>query len=318
MKKTLSFLLILAIAFSLAASVSAQTLDSEASKSNFAKEKYGDDFTWVQYIKENMFSDNTAEILSHLLSDTEQKVEYTVAKKTIPLDTEVSTLFGFVFTFESFGYEGSTVIRDTLDSDLFQIESLTCGTDSSHFAYNSVVIKRDAFELLSSDFAEYISNFETLEKLCSYYDSGNTFDEYYLNKFAGGETISWMSDFWGSENEIDAGEWYISDIFDVDSAMSIFTYSPYTVRYVFTYGSTYKGSSCDYYYMNLNYAKPDGADENDYGAYELESISLFADVMGFEGSNYEVSPQTGSSAALLTFLAVISLGVICSVRKVRI
>ncbi|MCD8314458.1 MAG: hypothetical protein LUD44_02300 [Firmicutes bacterium] len=334
MKRTLSILLILAMAFTLAASVSAQTITPSEEYLTYVNEEL-DYYSAELQTAMNGFimSDNPKEILSLLTAEDVAISEY--GTSTVPVGEEFYSLFGFVEYYDTENYEGRESAIKTLSADGISIECIVTEIpNSGHYSSNSVIVEKTAFDLLNEDLSEYLENFETAAGIDEYINRSSET----LTEWVDDETVDTGYVYWVTRpyiygiyydntfsDGIELHARYGINISDVTCAYGAFSNSPTTIRCVSWYNGQYVGYRfgtsnavfCDAYYMTLSYAEPENeTDRDDYSKYTLESVSFYADSVGsFDGGVYETSPQTGSGAALLTFLAVASLGIACRVKK---
>ncbi len=338
MKKYICISFVSVLLLSLILPVSAQTLEHSDDFLDYLNSRVQEQDDLAEYycryellMNDFILSDTPEEILLNLIADETLMPEYTLTSKEIAYDGETvkySTLFGVNMILA-----GSTEDTDnhldnytvkSLSSESIEIECILefslYGIQNNkllHLSRNSVVVKKEAFDLLNDELREYLSAFDNVQKFYEFYE----FDELEVPE------EGYMT--WGcevkSDGDIESGAEYWLTFQEEFHLWSVYANSYKSVRfsteYVATWPYWYGGSlACTRYYMTLIYSEPENeADKGDYSKYELESVMFFApDVGAFEDSTSATSPQTGSSAALLTFLAVVSLGVICCVKKVRV
>ncbi|MCD7831677.1 MAG: hypothetical protein LUI01_05370 [Firmicutes bacterium] len=335
MKKYICISFVSVLLLSLILPVSAQTLEHSDDFLDYLNSRVQEQDDLVEYycryellMNDFILSDTPEEILLNLIADETLLPEYTLTSKEIAYDGETvkySTLFGVNIILS-----GSTKDTDnhldnytvkTLSSESIEIECILefslNGIQNNkllHYSCNSVVVKKEAFDLLNDELREYLSAFDNVQKFYEF-DGLEVPEEGYT---------TWNCKV-VSDGDIESGAEYWLATQEEFHLWSVYANSYKSVRFITEYLKTwpywYGGSlACTCYYMTLIYSEPENeADKGDYSKYELESVMFYApDVGAFKDSTSATSPQTGSSAALPTFLAVVSLGVICCVRKVRV
>ncbi|MCD8310942.1 MAG: hypothetical protein LUD43_00335 [Firmicutes bacterium] len=344
MKRTFSILLILAMAFTLAASVSAQTItpSEEYFEAVSARgEAFGEAFDYVLLMDNFMLSNNTVAIFKDILSDSAEIPSYTVSYEDVPLGEKFYTLSGFEKYFDADIYADRYALIESLSSEFIDTECIIVfnSEKTSYYVMNSAKIESEAFDIINSDLREYILNFETMQSFYDFMGSEGetlTFDE--------GETTSGSYVYWFDEPramilketpyaEYDEPSTYDEWVEAIESGatyqpympgeqnsdgLSVFTDSSSTVRFVYNY-SIHSAGVYPYsneYHMILHYSEPENEDDrNDYSKYTLESVTFYEKPDSELFDEEIIAPQTGSGAALLTFLAVASLGIACRVKK---
>ncbi|MCD8314279.1 MAG: hypothetical protein LUD44_01355 [Firmicutes bacterium] len=335
MKRFICISFVSVLLLSLILPVSAQTLEHSDDFLDYLNSRVQEQDDLAEYycryellMNDFILSDTPEEILLNLIADETLLPEYTLTSKEIAYDGETvkySTLFGVNIILS-----GSTKDTDnhldnytvkTLSSESIEIECILefslNGIQNNkllHYSRNSVVVKKEAFDLLNDELREYLSAFDNVQKFYEF-DGLEVPEEGYTTwncKVVSNGDIESGAEYWLATQE----EFHLWSVY-ANSYKSV----RFNTEYLKTWPYWYGGSlACTCYYMTLIYSEPENeADKGDYSKYELESVMFYApDVGAFKDSTSATSPQTGSSAALLTFLAVVSLGVICCVRKVRV
>ncbi|MCD7748360.1 MAG: hypothetical protein LUI61_08535 [Firmicutes bacterium] len=326
MKKYICISFVSVLLLSLILPVSAQTLSSPSEEYIDYLENETDYISRkVQYVmNEFIASDNPSEILSHLIADDESIPEYEISLQE-DIDEEYYDLFGMS------GYRSENYVSETLYANGITIQTLSNESqwdgEMSLYVTNTVVIEREAFDILSDEVRFFINSYINLEECYIYIQESrinfkNIWDENSHQWFSVsyiGKEPNWSSKygFILSMSDVISGSCVICNYSNEKELLFITQYIPQFARVRF--GEDYNNYAHDYT-VKLKYGEPDeGTDPDKTRNYKLDSITFYAkDVGNFYSEAYEQSPQTGSSAALLTFLAVVSLGVICCVRKVRV
>ncbi|MCD7712963.1 MAG: hypothetical protein LUJ25_09775, partial [Firmicutes bacterium] len=156
MKRTLSILLILAMAFTLAASVSAQTItpSEEYFEAVSARgEAFGEAFDYVLLMDNFMLSNNTVAIFKDILSDSAEIPSYTVSYEDVPLGEKFYTLSGFEKYFDADIYADRYALIESLSSEFIDTECIIVfnSEKTSYYVMNSANIDSEAFDIINSD-----------------------------------------------------------------------------------------------------------------------------------------------------------------------